>query len=55
MVCAPAQWKLATASLKSDGRYSATIFSGSSLITITALAIPDAKVEIQGYAVIDSK
>jgi len=30
-------------------------FPGSSLITITALAIPDAKVEIQGYAVIDSK
>src|SRR5947208_4880008 len=30
-------------------------FPGSALITITALAIPDAKVEIQGYAVIDSK
>jgi 2-iminobutanoate/2-iminopropanoate deaminase len=30
-------------------------FPGSALITITALAIPDAKVEIQGYAVIGSK
>ena len=27
-------------------------FPGSALITITALAVPDAKVEIQGYAVI---
>ena len=30
-------------------------FPGSALITVTALAIPDAKVEIQGYAVIGSK
>ena len=30
-------------------------FPGSALITITALANPDAKVEIQGYAVIGSK
>jgi len=30
-------------------------FPGSALITITALAVPDAKIEIQGYAVIGSK
>jgi 2-iminobutanoate/2-iminopropanoate deaminase len=30
-------------------------FPGSALITITALANPDAKVEIQGYAVVGSK
>jgi enamine deaminase RidA (YjgF/YER057c/UK114 family) len=30
-------------------------FPGSALITVTALANPDAKVEIQGYAVIGSK
>jgi 2-iminobutanoate/2-iminopropanoate deaminase len=30
-------------------------FPGSALITITALANPDAKVEIQGYAVIGDK
>src|SRR5215813_8589191 len=30
-------------------------FPGSALITVTALAIPEAKVEIQGYAVIGSK
>ena len=30
-------------------------FPGSALITITALANPDAKIEIQGYAVIGSK
>ena len=30
-------------------------FPGSALITITALANPDAKVEIQGYAVIGEK
>ncbi len=30
-------------------------FPGSALITITALAAPDAKVEIQGYAVIGGK
>jgi len=30
-------------------------FPGSALITITALANPDAKVEIQGYAVIGGK
>jgi 2-iminobutanoate/2-iminopropanoate deaminase len=30
-------------------------FPGSALITITALASPDAKIEIQGYAVIGSK
>lgn len=30
-------------------------FPGSALITITALADPNAKIEIQGYAVIDSK
>ena len=30
-------------------------FPGSALITITALASPDAKVEIQGYAVIGGK
>jgi predicted nuclease of predicted toxin-antitoxin system len=30
-------------------------FPGSALVTITALANPDAKVEIQGYAVIGSK
>lgn len=30
-------------------------FPGSALITITALANPDAKVEIQGYAVIGSR
>jgi 2-iminobutanoate/2-iminopropanoate deaminase len=28
---------------------------GSALITITALAVPDAKIEIQGYAVIGGK
>jgi enamine deaminase RidA (YjgF/YER057c/UK114 family) len=30
-------------------------FPGSALITVTALAIPEAKVEIQGYAVIGSR
>jgi 2-iminobutanoate/2-iminopropanoate deaminase len=30
-------------------------FPGSALITITALASPDAKIEIQGYAVIGDK
>ena len=30
-------------------------FPGSALITVTALAIPEAKVEVQGYAVIGSK
>jgi 2-iminobutanoate/2-iminopropanoate deaminase len=30
-------------------------FPGSALITITALAIPEAKIEIQGYAVIGDK
>ena len=30
-------------------------FPGSALITITALAVPEAKVEIQGYAVIGNK
>ncbi|MBV9968516.1 MAG: RidA family protein [Xanthobacteraceae bacterium] len=30
-------------------------FPGSALITITALAVPDAKVEIQGFAVIGGK
>jgi enamine deaminase RidA (YjgF/YER057c/UK114 family) len=30
-------------------------FPGSALVTITALANPDAKVEIQGFAVIGSK
>jgi len=30
-------------------------FPGSALITITALAAPDAKIEIQGYAVIGGK
>jgi enamine deaminase RidA (YjgF/YER057c/UK114 family) len=30
-------------------------FPGSALITITALAPPDAKIEIQGYAVIGGK
>jgi enamine deaminase RidA (YjgF/YER057c/UK114 family) len=30
-------------------------FPGSALITITALASPDAKIEIQGYAVVDDK
>ena len=30
-------------------------FPGSALITITALATPDAKIEIQGYAVIGDK
>ena len=30
-------------------------FPGSALITITALAVPEAKIEIQGYAVIGSK
>ncbi len=30
-------------------------FPGSALITITALGHPDAKIEIQGYAVIGSK
>ena len=30
-------------------------FPGSALITITALAVPEAKVEIQGFAVIGSK
>jgi enamine deaminase RidA (YjgF/YER057c/UK114 family) len=30
-------------------------FPGSALITVTALAVPEAKIEIQGYAVIGSK
>jgi 2-iminobutanoate/2-iminopropanoate deaminase len=30
-------------------------FPGSALITITALAVPDAKIEIQGYAVVADK
>ena len=30
-------------------------FPGSALITVTGLADPNAKIEIQGYAVIDSK
>jgi len=30
-------------------------FPGSALITVTALAVPEAKVEIQGYPVIGSK
>jgi 2-iminobutanoate/2-iminopropanoate deaminase len=30
-------------------------FPGSALITITALAVPDAKIEIQGYAVLGDK
>ena len=30
-------------------------FPGSAMITITALADPNAKIEIQGYAVIGSK
>jgi enamine deaminase RidA (YjgF/YER057c/UK114 family) len=30
-------------------------FPGSALITITALAVPEAKIEIQGYAVIGDK
>ena len=30
-------------------------FPGSALITISAMAVPDAKVEIQGYAVIGGK
>jgi 2-iminobutanoate/2-iminopropanoate deaminase len=30
-------------------------FPGSALITITALALPEAKIEIQGYAVIGGK
>jgi hypothetical protein len=30
-------------------------FPGSALITISALAVPDAKIEIQGYAVIGGK
>ena len=30
-------------------------FPGSALITVTGLAIPEAKIEIQGYAVIGSK
>jgi 2-iminobutanoate/2-iminopropanoate deaminase len=30
-------------------------FPGSALITITALALPDAKIEIQGYAVIGGR
>jgi 2-iminobutanoate/2-iminopropanoate deaminase len=30
-------------------------FPGSALITITALAVPDGKIEIQGYAVIGGK
>ena len=30
-------------------------FPGSALITITALAAPDAKIEIQGYAVVGDK
>jgi enamine deaminase RidA (YjgF/YER057c/UK114 family) len=30
-------------------------FPGSALITVTALAVPEAKVEIQGYAVLGSK
>ena len=29
--------------------------AAAALITVTALAIPEAKVEIQGYAVIGSK
>jgi enamine deaminase RidA (YjgF/YER057c/UK114 family) len=30
-------------------------FPGSALITITALAVPEAKIEIQGYAVVGDK
>jgi 2-iminobutanoate/2-iminopropanoate deaminase len=30
-------------------------FPGSALITVTALALPEAKIEIQGYAVVGSK
>jgi len=30
-------------------------FPGSALITITALAVPEAKIEIQGYAVVGGK
>jgi 2-iminobutanoate/2-iminopropanoate deaminase len=30
-------------------------FPGSALITITALAVPEAKIEIQGYAVIGDR
>jgi 2-iminobutanoate/2-iminopropanoate deaminase len=30
-------------------------FPGSALITISALAVPDAKIEIQGFAVIGDK
>jgi hypothetical protein len=30
-------------------------FPGSALITITALAVPEAKIEIQGYAVIGGR
>jgi enamine deaminase RidA (YjgF/YER057c/UK114 family) len=30
-------------------------FPGSAMVTITALANPDAKIEIQGYAVIGSR
>jgi len=30
-------------------------FPGSAMVTVTALANPDAKIEIQGYAVIESK
>jgi 2-iminobutanoate/2-iminopropanoate deaminase len=30
-------------------------FPGSAMVTVTALANPDAKIEIQGYAVIGSK
>ena len=30
-------------------------FPGSAPITITALAVPDAKIEIQGYAVVEDK
>ena len=30
-------------------------FPGSALITVTALAVPDAKIEIQGFAVIGEK
>jgi 2-iminobutanoate/2-iminopropanoate deaminase len=30
-------------------------FPGSALITVTGLAVPEAKVEIQGYAVIGGK
>ena len=30
-------------------------FPGSALITITALAVPEAKIEIQGYALVKGK